>query len=948
MLELDAAIHDVDALVSDEPWDARASSRSSASGTPKPPPGLGLPAPPGLTPIGMVSTPPSLPTQSSTASPIVSIASTSLATAPVIKTKFSMPIGSPVGPPAVANATSTPLASPKVKAKAKASTSRNVLSTPERHTTLTKTAVAIATREGGKDKDVKDITLSSGSTESAAPQTPRTPLKAPMRAVSTSILHDEDFPALDSHKTDTMRTPISDTLSRVLGTSSPKKSLVDSSTKPKRPIILSLNTSSPLLNKANSSIKATATATATTTPIETPTVLSRSVSTSDTNPPSPVIRTVPRSIRLTGTRTLSRSDPAPLASPIVLATNPNSSHLQRPSTPTSNSEVISDSASIVSTSISLSRTSSPPPPPTANRVGTAPVRTTTKSQQRKQRKDQLKVDTVATESMLAPQQETTHAPVMGRKKKQKKPAILKKGPSAAISASASLAEKDSSDTPPTPSTREKTKISHAPSVQGPDLNKSSPTTTSAISSSSSSQQRTSSNTSQALDGTTATATNKKGQEFRPLDQEGKANIDSVDSASASSPIIKSPQKTSVSNNQTLAKSERIQIKDVTAKKEPLLITAEKVAAEAVAQTERSTDIHKGQSHAADISGSALSKIFSGLRAQRRLPEADRLSFFRLLNSDNTKAEVEKVFSVPGPGMSETRITSNADSSSAGKIQVNMSEDTATSILTSDEKKQLYEGKPVRKFCDGSRVLITPNGDFVRNLSQEEEDLYIYYQAKMVSDLQDPRTFIFDAYRRGTQGFTLVNNRAVPNGPPSFFPQTTDGKVHDPVAKIQRDEAISYINQFVLPRLQLDRQSSTGQSARDAAADASLNSLAPFIYNCDVPPTQMYGASGFSSDDAAALLTTSTGAVSSIDYQSLGTGSYHSMPTSTSTSMPSLNNPRNPLGADCGTLSLQSPPPMSVEDSEKALKLARREVEKAEAKLNQVIRNNRRLILGTGH
>uniref|UniRef100_A0A8H7NMU3 Uncharacterized protein n=1 Tax=Bionectria ochroleuca TaxID=29856 RepID=A0A8H7NMU3_BIOOC len=85
----------------------------------------------------------------------------------------------------------------------------------------------------------------------------------------------------------------------------------------------------------------------------------------------------------------------------------------RPGTP--GSEMVSDTASIVSASVSASRAGSPPP----SRVGAAAVRTTTKSQQRKQRKDALKQDTKAIAEAPKPELEE-HAPVLGRKKKQKK------------------------------------------------------------------------------------------------------------------------------------------------------------------------------------------------------------------------------------------------------------------------------------------------------------------------------------------------------------------------------------------------------------------------------------------------------------------------------------------------------------------------------------------------
>jgi CCR4-NOT transcription complex subunit 4 len=102
----------------------------------------------------------------------------------------------------------------------------------------------------------------------------------------------------------------------------------------------------------------------------------------------------------------------PIGSP-VSAVSRAISH--RPDTPVS--ELISDTASIVSASVSASRAGSPPPP--TSRIGAAAVRSTTKSQQRKQRKDALKQDTQAIVE-TAKEEPEEHAPVLGRKKKQKK------------------------------------------------------------------------------------------------------------------------------------------------------------------------------------------------------------------------------------------------------------------------------------------------------------------------------------------------------------------------------------------------------------------------------------------------------------------------------------------------------------------------------------------------
>ena len=45
--------------------------------------------------------------------------------------------------------------------------------------------------------------------------------------------------------------------------------------------------------------------------------------------------------------------------------------------------------------------------------------------------------------------------------------------------------------------------------------------------------------------------------------------------------------------------------------------------------------------------------------------------------------------------------------------------TPKDIVTPEEHEMLLSGQPVRKMIDGCRVLLTPNGDCVRNLTEEE-------------------------------------------------------------------------------------------------------------------------------------------------------------------------------------------------------------------------------------
>jgi CCR4-NOT transcription complex subunit 4 len=115
-----------------------------------------------------------------------------------------------------------------------------------------------------------------------------------------------------------------------------------------------------------------------------------------------------------------------------------------PGTPMS--EMISDTASV--TSASISRASSPPP--IGGKVGTAPVRKKTKSQAKKDRQERKKQieEEMAVEENKS-DVEVVQAPIIGRKKKTKKPATIPKvaTKSQPVSPKPATFEDDHSDAP---------------------------------------------------------------------------------------------------------------------------------------------------------------------------------------------------------------------------------------------------------------------------------------------------------------------------------------------------------------------------------------------------------------------------------------------------------------------------------------------------------------------
>ncbi|KAF2734280.1 hypothetical protein EJ04DRAFT_564416 [Polyplosphaeria fusca] len=149
---------------------------------------------------------------------------------------------------------------------------------------------------------------------------------------------------------------------------------------------------------------------------------------------SPVKRsTAPRTLRVVPTPKADIPPPLSAASAASVPHVPTVDKLRSrqasiasinfPGTPAS--ELISDNASI--TSASMSRANSPPP--IGGKVGSAPVRKKTKSQVKKERQErarQIAEEAQAVDEHVKSEAELEHAPIVGRKKKAKKPATATK------------------------------------------------------------------------------------------------------------------------------------------------------------------------------------------------------------------------------------------------------------------------------------------------------------------------------------------------------------------------------------------------------------------------------------------------------------------------------------------------------------------------------------------
>ncbi|KAF4863760.1 General negative regulator of transcription subunit 4 [Colletotrichum siamense] len=565
---------------------------------------------------------------------------------------------------------------------------------------------------------------------------------------------------------------------------------------------------------------------------------------------SPITRTAPKTLRVVPTP--KTEVPPPLVSgAISAAARAVSTASGRPGTPAS--EAISDSASIVSTSVSVSRTSSPPP----SRVGAAPVRTATKSQQRKQRKEAHKEQSAAVAEAAKQAEPEEIAPILGRKKKQKK-----EKPVNTTAAAKKAAERAAN--PPAPPKKEE------PPVPKPPIER-----------------------------TVVDLPPPKGKAAKAALKIAKAAEEKGKAKEAAAVAVASP-----------------------------------ATPPATAAPEESQDMAENPKTIPEV-------VYDDLVSSGEAPPEEILSLLRPFVEQNIRLDRAHAAQGTNPPPSTT----------------------TKGIVNDADHAVLLSGQPVRKVIEGQRVLITPNGDCVRNLTEEEEEKYLELQKSIAETSDQPDSFVAPRHQTRPGGFSLIKGRAVPNGAPSYFPPPpTSHKMFsdDPVNKIQREEAISYINQYVLPRLNLGNtnlfpgswKSAPGAkdalSARETAAQ-SLNSLAPYIYGHDAAAgAGIYSAeSGGSGKDIPEDETPFGGldsphhAVAPMPNISVSAASASAAAAAAAQAHAQHSSHPKLPGTPLNSMTL-----MSVEDAEAALALARKETEKLEKNLNQAIKRNRRILLGS--
>ncbi|KAE8453180.1 hypothetical protein EG329_011247 [Mollisiaceae sp. DMI_Dod_QoI] len=661
-------------------------------------------------------------------------------------------------------------------------------------------------------QDVQKLATNTGLSKAIASQSSQPSLKS------------EDFPALESGKNKAVTAPVS---AKNSATTKPtpitlisKKSATPSSTTqvtqptPKaveRRSAAGLSVSVPAKSTIKTSVGPATPSKSAVPPSAFPALPANTVSTASVQSPS--ARNPPRTLRLTSTPktetpTVGSATPSSVTSifppqypPSRQPSLSSVTRIDRPGTPTS--EMLSD------TSASMSRASSPPP----SKIGSAPVRTVTKSAQKKHRKEaqkeKEKAELDAAAAKTEPEPEI--APVVGRKKKVKKERTIH---SAAGGSTPAVSR------PPSP---------------GP---------------------------SESL---------VEEEKMKEETTEQTVKVEDKVVVTDPEPPTRNPPKTQDSKGKGKAKA-------------PPQPSPEPAPVPSEVEDEMT---NKPTSTPASVLKDLISSGF--------FEDPTELALFKNLPVSYRNADP---------------VTENPSFNQ--KL-----------TITPEDRATLLSGQPVHKVTEASgRIMLTPNGDCVRNLTEEEEKRYLELQAR-IAEQSGATAFVSSRHHAGN-GFALIEGRAVPNGPPSFFPMLNTGTAPmDPVGKINRDEALSYINQYVLPSL------STSMQLEQALNTNALNA-----------EMMRSGASAawtsWGTDPATPHLENSEGSYGPTNREGMIATGLESMTAQFA------------IGGDMTRNQPSTVSLLSLPESETAMQHARKDAEVLEKRLNALIKKNRRIMLGSNH
>lgn len=719
-------------------------------------------------------------------------------------------------------------------------------STPASVTDSAKASKKMSAQIAGSDakKNIKALALESGLSKEITSQS-----KASSSKGKKAILQEEDFPALESAKlasrSSTPMPPKAPSIKTPMAAKKVQTDINKSVASPSAPETPPDVIATPKSKKTDKkpmpvlNIAAATKAAATPTKKSNPSSAATSAVDKPDDPAFPALPTpggaTVSSPAARGPKTLRVVGTPKAETPPVISAGPSAppairhaySGLQRPETPGS-SENVSDSASIISASVSASRTNSPPP---NSRIGSAAVRTTTKSQQRKARKDATKKEAAAIAVAPKVEPEVEIAPIMGRKKKQKKDKPEKpaqpKEPSPVVHSR-----------PASPSPADKVADKSTEKVDDKVIDKDSKPTAAAEEKVSVYRQAV--NESISLD---------EGLVPRPRRKEGNS------STGETKPMADTPVPTPAAVAQELAN--------------------------------------------------------------------------------------EGLIAAPGSLVMEKPVSSTSYRSDVAIPSLKEGDFDLRTLLTQEEQAKLRAGKAVHMMWNGQRVMFTPHGDCIRNLTESEEQRFLELQASIAADHGKPWAYVHPRHE-ANGGFSVIKGRAVANGPPSYFPQgpaaTKDGEValptvDDPLLKMIREEALGNINQSILTRFNLGTMTLNSLVDRQQAAFEALGED-----TTSTSPHQHTAQAAVSKNVLQTLEPLFTNLTGNAMQTQDASGEVFSGLAQTMPSPPTAK-----VSAAAKGSALAGITSMSLDDMEDSLAMARKEVEKLEKSLNQVIKKNRRML-----
>ncbi|KAI9783636.1 MAG: transcriptional repressor general negative regulator of transcription subunit 4 [Peltula sp. TS41687] len=289
------------------------------------------------------------------------------------------------------------------------------------------------------------------------------------------------------------------------------------------------------------------------------------------------------------------------------------------------------------------------------------------------------------------------------------------------------------------------------------------------------------------------------------------------------------------------------------------------------------------------------------------------------------------------------------------------------IITETDQAKLASGLPVTKVTERndnsnsslSRATISPGGYLLRGLSPDSEQRFLRLE-QSISEPHPPMAFTHTRHHGLESGFYMVGGR-VNQGRAGPVPiQTTSDTLTNPtqssaaMARVRVQEALNYINQFVLPAL----------PTHGGKLDSAANGNNPFTLNPGSSSNLDRTGRGAGNNNSPAdtgrapdpstytahispvtsTTTSSTTASGSVDVSHVVHGMVAGLAPAGSSGVRGAAAAAAAAASRGGTLS--SVPLLSADECEAIYSQSKKEAEGLEKKLNGLIKKNRKLVFGS--